>query len=240
MIMKGKSVILWCVLASAVLALLCGPVSAVVLESAYTGKVSAVNQAAGTMTIDVTSRYGIDYTGDKAVGSWNPVTPVSLKGAVPDKAVYNLVNIGDTVRAVQMGDTTGPWITIAKVNLSEKTAVVQNIIGEPQEYFANLFKGNYTVSYTTTADCAKYNKSMGTVAPALSATVVLQKDGKTVMTKTLKPGKGTVYKDKSGASFSILFAKGQSDSSKCRSGSGMMTGIQPISVFVITPVTPTK
>jgi hypothetical protein len=238
--MNGTHIIACCALVCAALALTCGPVSAVILETAYTGTVTGLNPSAGTMTIDATARYGIDYTASGAVASWTPITPASQTGTVPDKAVFNLVRKGDTVRAVNLGGDNGPWITVAKVNASEKTAVVQAIIGEPQEGFADLMPGNLTVSYTTSPDCKKYNTSMGTVAPALSAGITLTKDGRKVMSKVLKPGASMTYKDKAGNGTTVLFVKGQALSSKCKSGSGMMTGPQAVSVFVITPVVKTK
>lgn len=235
--MNGTKLIALCAFFCAALALACGPVSAVILETAYTGTVKALDPAAGTMTVETTARYGIDYTASGPVASWSPITPVSQTGAVPDKAVFTLVKKGDTVRAVNLGGDNGAWITVAKVNSSAPGTIVQSIVGEPKEGIADLLAGNYTVSFTTNPDCARYNKTMGTVTPAVSAGITVAKDGKKVATKTLKAGASMVYKDKKGNGVTVRFVKGQASSAKCRDGNDTMTGPQPISVFVITPTT---
>jgi len=169
-----------------VVASLCiaSPVSAIVQESTYMGRVTAMDPISLTLTIRAESQYGCNYTGGQPSCGFMPITPVQVVGAVPDEGLFNTFHNGDLVTATILGGTGGQWAGIALVVLppGSSTYLATDIYGDPKTIPVTL-GGDYKVEYSTLPDCSSCS---GSVCKALSARVVVRSGEAIVQEKFLK------------------------------------------------------
>lgn len=226
-----KEVFVLFLIAGAAVFLAAAPVSAVVQEISYRGTLASMNQTAGTITLSAGYIYGCDFTNGTAVCSWNPVQPQNLTGTVPDKSVFSILKPGDQVVATSMGGPGGTWIGVAKVFPTPgiENWLATDIIGDPASLPVGL-ASDYSFAYTTKPECGNCT---GTVCNALSAAIVLNSTGRTVMEKTLVNGEKVVYNGRNdNSSVEITFVHGQGLADQCPGKAGMV-GLQPVSTFII-------
>jgi hypothetical protein len=209
------------------------PVSAVLLEVTYQGTVTALDPGAGTVSITASARYGCTYTNEGPRCDWRPITPVIVTCPVPDSAVFNTVKPGDRVEATSMGGEEGTWIAIARLeNGTDGVAGrVTDLFGDPRAIESD-YAGDYSIETVANADCST---CYGTRCTARSATVTVRKGNVAVINTELTPGESAVYTGEGMKQISVTFVQGQAGASSCpgAAGSGMIGGIQPVSVFII-------
>jgi len=211
------------------------PVSAIVQEITYRGSVTAMDPLTLTLTIRAESQYGCNYTGGQPSCGFMPIAPVQVVGAVPDEGLFNTFHNGDLVTATILGGTGGQWAGIALVVLppGSSTYVVTDIYGDPKTIPVPL-GGDYQFEYSTLPDCSSCS---GSVCKARSAHVVVRSGDTIVRELSLNNGQSTRYSGRDdGSSISVLYLSGEASGDSCP-GATPVTGIQPISNFVIT-VTP--
>lgn len=97
--------------------------------------------------------------------------------------------------------------------------------------------GNYGHGPNATPDCAQCT---GTTCTAKSSDVTVYSFEKNVFEKTLKPGESFFSNARNdGSSVTVKFVKGQALSSSCpQVPAGMVGGIQPVSVYIVSLVPP--
>lgn len=209
------------------------PVSAVLLEVTYQGTVTALDPGAGTMSITASARYGCTYTNEGARCDWKPITPVIVTCPVPDSAVFDTIKPGDRVEATSMGGEEGTWIAIARLeNGTDGVAGrVTDLFGDPRAIESD-YAGDYSIETVTNADCST---CYGTRCTARSATVTVLKGNVAVINTELTPGESAVYTGEGMKQITMTFVQGQAGASSCpgTAGSGMIGGVQPVSVFII-------
>lgn len=207
------------------------PVSAIVQEITYRGSVTAMDPLTLTLTIRAESQYGCNYTGGQPSCGFMPIAPVQVVGAVPDEGLFNTFHNGDLVTATILGGTGGQWAGIALVVLppGSSTYVATDIYGDPKTIPVAL-GGDYKVDYTTLPDCSSCS---GSVCKALSAHVVVRSGETIVQEQSLNNGQSTRYSGRNdGSSISVLYLSGEAPGDSCP-GATPVTGMQPISNFVI-------
>ena len=209
---------------------------AVVQESCYLGRITALDPLSNTLIIRAESQYSCDYSTGNPVCGFTPVTPLQVVGTVPDEGIYNIFHNGDQVVATIIGGSGGAWGGIALVATATGTEqwLVTELYGDPHTLPVSL-AGNYRMDYTILPDCSSCS---GSVCKALSAHVMLWSGENAVIDKSLNGGQSTVYSGRNdGSSVSILYLSGESGAGQC-SQAGTIAGPQPISTFIIHVVPP--
>ena len=183
------------------------------------------------MTINVTHQYGCVFGNNTTNCTWDPITPQILNGTAPVADLFSTVKVGNTVEATSIGGPGGRWIAIGTLF---PTPGIENwfatdVFGDPDAAPAPL-TANYGLTYNTTPDCTKCN---GTVCNASSVNITITRVGADVFDKMLRPGENFEYFDRmDNSSIWVKFVSGEASSSLCPNAT-MMTGIQPVSVFVV-------
>ncbi|MDI9632946.1 MAG: hypothetical protein QFX32_02690 [Methanolinea sp.] len=220
------------VLVLAAVSLLCvAPVPALVQETTYMGKVTALDPLSLTLTIRAESQYGCTYQGNAPACGFAPVTPMQVVGAVPDEGVYNTFRLDDTVVATILGGSGGRWAGIALVVTppGSSTPVAKDIFGDPRTVPVPL-GGDYRFEYAVRPDCGQCT---GTVCRALGAQVKLWSGDLPVLERYLNSGQSAVYSGRNdGSRVSILYLSGEAAADQCP-GVSPAAGVQPVSNFVI-------
>lgn len=210
--------------------------SAVLQEITYHGTVGSLDPANNRIEINVTAQFGCTYENGTINCTWNPVTPVTLNGTAPDPAVFSIFRPGDHVEATSMGGAGGNWIGLG---LIFPTPGIENwyatdIVGDSAVITAPLV-GDYEVFYETSPDCMACT---GTVCTAKTANVTITSTATRVFEKVLKPGESFTYNGRNdNSSVMVTFVHGQASSEGCLNGPPM-TGVQPISDFIIHATPP--
>jgi hypothetical protein len=212
------------------------PAAAVIQEITVSGTVSAHSYANNTLIIANPLQYGCSYPpGGTPACSFNPMESTSLTGTVPDSSAFSIFNPGDPVVATSLGGAGGRWIAIAKLYGTAPEKSVVDIVGDPSAIPIPL-AGNYSIEYTTKPDCTACS---GTICTAQSATIksfdkkVLRDGGE------LRPNASSTYSGRNdGSSLSVTFLRGEASSSSCSDKEMMMTGPQPVSVYIVHVVPP--
>lgn len=205
--------------------------SALVQETTYLGRVTAMDPLSLTLTIRAESEYGCDYSGGNPSCSFKQITPLQVIGTVPDEGVYNTFHNGDLVAGTILGGTGGRWAGIALVIQPPGSSayVTSDIYGDPRTIPVPL-GGDYGFDYSTLPDCSQCS---GSVCRALSAHVVVRSGDTVVLEQSLNNGQSTRYSGRNdGSEISILYLSGEASSSSCP-GTAPVAGIQPVSNFVI-------
>jgi hypothetical protein len=221
------------VLLTVVLCLLAAapPATAVLQEITYRGTVTALSQANNTVTINVTHQYGCVFGNNTTRCTWDPIAPQVLNGTTPVPDLFSTVKVGSMVEATSIGGPGGRWIAIGTLF---PTPGIENwfatdVFGDPDAAPAPLM-ANYGLIYTAKPDCAKCN---GAVCNASSVNITITRVNADVFDKVLRPGENFEYFDqKDNSSVWVKFVSGEAPSSLCPNAT-VMTGIQPISVFVV-------
>ncbi|MCQ8893167.1 MAG: hypothetical protein NQU46_00810 [Methanolinea sp.] len=227
---RKKTIFLGCLL-GIILIGLAMPTAALVQESAYVGRVTAMDPLSQTLTIRAESLYGCDYSKGAPACGYSPITPLQIVGGVPEEGAFNTFHNGDLVAGTIIGGSGGQWAGIALVSAvtGAEGYVTTDIYGDPNTLPVQL-AGGYTFEYTTLPDCSQ---CAGPVCKALSTRVLLKSAGMTVLDQSLNKGQSTRYSGRNdGSMVSIIYLSGEADSSPC-SATAPGPGRQPVSTFVI-------
>lgn len=212
------------------------PVAAVIQEITISGSVSSLHREDNTIIIANPAQYGCSYpAGGTPVCSFTPMNHPSLTGRVPDESAFSIFGPGDPIVATSLGDAGGVWITLAKLSGTAPDKTVTDIIGDPSTIDIPL-AGDYSLDLSPKPDCKACS---GTTCTASTANVSIL--DKTTLTGwgELVPNASTTYSGRNdGSSVSVTFVKGQASSSSCSEGKIMMTGPQPVSVYIVHVVPP--
>ncbi|MCK9631363.1 MAG: hypothetical protein M0R30_06940 [Methanoregula sp.] len=225
------------ILISAFIMCLCVlPAAAVVQEVTVKGTVSAINKEESTLTIADPLQYGCSYPASGGpVCSYMAMDVTTLTGNVPSESAWTLFKTGDTVVATSLGGAGGSWITIAKLyNSLPVGEYVTSLVGDPGAIPTPLV-GNYAVDTITVPDCTSCS---GTTCKATTSTVFVLSSGTRVFEETLAPRQVMLYNGRNdGSSVEVTFVKGEASSDTCAGRTGM-TGMQPVSVYIVNVVPP--
>lgn len=225
------------ILISALILCLCVlPAAAVVQEVTVKGTVSAINKEESTLTIANPLQYGCSYPASGGpVCSYTAMDVASLTGNVPSESAWTLFQTGDTVVATSLGGAGGSWITIGKLyNSLPAGEYVTSLVGDPGAIPTPLV-GNYAVDTITVPDCTACS---GTTCKATTSTVFVLSSGTRVSEETLAPRQVMLYNGRNdGSSVEVTFVKGEASSDTCAGRTGM-TGMQPVSVYIVNVVPP--
>jgi hypothetical protein len=212
------------------------PAAAVIQEVTVKGMVSSINKGDKTITIENPEQYGCSYpAGGNPVCSFTLMNTSFLTGTAPADSALTIFNIGDTVVATSLGGAGGNWVTLAKLyNGLPAGEYVIDIVGDPATIPTPL-AGDYALELSTDPDCTSCS---GTTCNAATSTVRILSSGTAVLEKSLNPRQVALYNGRNdGSSVEVTFVKGEASSSTC-AGRTMMTGPQPISVYIVNIVPP--
>jgi hypothetical protein len=212
------------------------PAAAAIQEVTVSGSVAAHSYANNTLTIANPAQYGCTYpAGGTPVCSFTPLVSTSLTGTVPDESAFSIFKPGDPVVATSLGGMGGRWIAIAKLTGTAPDKSVTDIVGDPSKIPIPL-AGDYSLVLSTRPDCKTCS---GTTCTAAAANVSIL-DGKTLTGwGNLVPNASTTYSGRNdGSSITVTFVRGQASSSSCSEKEIMMTGPQPVSVYIVHVVPP--
>jgi len=218
------------------LALVAMPAAAAVQEIAYLGRITALDPLSGTITIRAESQYLCDYSRGDAACRFTPITPLQVVGTVPEEGIFNTFRNGDQVVATILGASGGAWAGFSRVipSASREEWMVTDLFGDPDTIPVPL-AGDYEIEYSTTPDC---NHCTGSVCKAQNAHVVLKSGGIPVLERSMTAGQSARYSGRNdGSSVSILYLTGEAGAGPC-SQAGSLTGMQPISNFILQVVPP--
>ncbi len=214
------------------------PAGAAVLEVTVRGTVSDISVVNDTLTLLNPQQYGCNYgSGTSApVCSWSPINATAITGTVPDAAAFSVFAKNDQVVAVSFGGTGGEWIALAKLYGSGPSAnYATDEIGDISSLPISLV-GDYSVNGATAPNCSVCT---GTICTAVSSNVTIESGAMVVASQSLVPGSSLFFNGRNDASsVNVTFINGQASSSAC-SGNALMTGVQPISdylIFIVPPV----
>ncbi|MDD1681057.1 MAG: hypothetical protein LUQ35_05555 [Methanoregula sp.] len=212
------------------------PAAAAIQEVTVSGSVSEFSRANNTLTILNPAQYGCTYQANGTpVCSYTPLVITTLTGSVPDESAFSVFSPGDPIVATSLGGIGGHWIAIAKLYGTAPDKTVTNIVGDPSKVKESL-AGDYSIKLSPRPDC---NACSGTICTAAAANVSIL-DGKTLRSSgDLTPNGMSTYSGRNdGSSITVTFVKGQASSVSCSEREIMMTGPQPVSVYIVDVVPP--
>jgi hypothetical protein len=159
----------------------------------------------------------------------------NLTGTVPDASAFSVFNPGDPVVATSLGGAGGQWIAIAKLTGTAPDKTTIDIVGDPSSVPVPL-AGGYSLDLSTKPDCTACS---GTTCTAAAANISIL-DQKTLRSSgDHPPNASTTYSGRNdGSSVTVTFIKGQASSASCPEREVMMTGPQPVSVYIVHVVPP--
>jgi hypothetical protein len=208
------------------------PAGAVLPSYSFRGTVTDVSGSDNTVTILVTHKWGCVYDGRETPCSWMTMTPKVLTGTVPVPEVFDKVRVGSSVEAGSIGSQGVKWagIGVLAPSTASEPLHATDLYGDPGMLPAPLAAG-YAVSAENQPDCACCS---GSVCEAASANVTISKNDLLVWNGTLGAGGEGYYEDPAdGTSVSVTFISGQAPASLCPDTPFGMSGVQPVSVFIV-------
>lgn len=212
------------------------PATAALLEVTVSGTVSGYDRANHTVTIANPARYGCSYPpGEEKNCSFTPMDVAALTGTIPSDSTMAVIHPGDPVVATSIGGAGERWIALAALAGPTDSRTVVDIVGEPSAIPLPL-AGDYSLDLITNPDCTACS---GTICTAQTSYVgildhkVLRDSGNLTLNAT-----STYSARNDGSSITVTFEKGQAPSSACAGRDGMMTGPQPVSVYIVHVVPP--
>jgi hypothetical protein len=208
------------------------PAGAVLPSYSFRGTVTDVSRSDNTVTILVTHKWGCVYDGRETPCSWMTMTPKVLTGTVPVPEVFDKVRVGSSVEAGSIGSQGVKWagIGVLAPSTASEPLHATDLYGDPGMLPAPLAAG-YAVSAENQPDCACCS---GSVCEAASANVTISKNDLLVWNGTLGAGGEGYYEDPAdGTSVSVTFISGQAPASLCPDTPFGMSGVQPVSVFIV-------
>jgi len=210
----------------------CLPAGAKLQAFCFRGTVLGFSETNNTITILATHEWACRFEGDKPTCTWQPVTPRTLTGTAPGKAVFDRLKIGSTVMAGSLGIPGGAWdgIGLLMPPSGPEALHATDLYGELTLLPAPLVAG-YGIAGNPVPDCENCS---GAICPARAANLTISRNGAEVWSGTLYAGDGVQYLDPLDRSgLDITFVSGETSSGPCLNEGGGMTGIQPVSVFVV-------
>lgn len=208
------------------------PAGATLPSYSFRGSVIDVSESDNTVTILATHKWGCVYDGRETPCSWIPVTLKVLSGTVAFPGVFDRIRVGSSVEAGSIGLQGEVWTGIGILAPSYGTGEphATDLYGEPGLLRAPLAAG-YGLEFTMQPDCGDCS---GATCTAQSADVIITRNGAEVWGGTLLPGEEAAYSDPAdGSGLSVMFVSGQASSHLCPDTPPVMSGIQPISVFIV-------
>jgi len=198
----------------------------------FRGTVTDISRTNNTVTILVTHSWACEYTGGTATCTWKSISPRVLTGTVPVPEVLNKLKIGSSVEAGSIGSQGERWAGIGVLTpmYSSEPLHATDLYGDLGMLRAPLAAG-YSLAVSTQPDCGSCS---GTVCEARAANVTISRGGAEVWSGTLLPGEETSYEDPvDGPGISVAFVSGQASANLCPDTPPGMTGVQPVSVFIV-------
>ncbi|MCQ8893621.1 MAG: PEGA domain-containing protein [Methanolinea sp.] len=211
----------------------CVPAGALLPSYSLRGSVVDYSRANNTVTILVTHKWGCVYDGRENPCSWIPITPRTLTGTVPVPEVFDHIGFGSPVMAGSIGTQGERWTSIGTLTpfAAPEPYHATHLFGDLGLLPAPLVAG-YGISATTKPDCGECS---GSVCTARWANVTITREGTPVWNGTLLPYGEMAYDDPhDGSGISVTFVSGQASSNLCPGLPVGMSGIQPISVFIVS------
>ena len=208
------------------------PAGAVLPSYSFRGFVTDMSRPDNTVTILVTHRWGCEYMNGTATCSWRQMTPQVLTGTAPIPDVFDRIRIGSPVEAGSIGTQGERWTGIGILTPSSATEPLRgtDLYGDTGLLPAPLAAG-YSLAVKTEPDCGSCS---GSVCQAQDADVTISRNGAEVWSGTLLPGGVAYYDDPmDGSSISVKFIAGQAPAYLCLDTPPGMSGIQPVSVFIV-------
>jgi hypothetical protein len=210
----------------------CLPAGVALPSYSFRGSVVGFSEIDNTVTVLVTHTWGCEYGNETMTCTWRQITPKVLTGTAPTSEVFDRIRTGSPVMAASIGRQGERWtgIGILTPSYSIEPLHATDLYGEPGLLPAPLAAG-YALAITTQPDCGNCS---GTVCQAQTADVAISHGIGEVWNGTLLPGKETVYEDPlEGSGISVKFVSGQASSNPCASMPPGISGIQPVSVFIV-------
>lgn len=210
----------------------CLPAGAMLPSYSFRGAVTDVSRTNNTVTIFVTHRWACEYTNGTAICAWKSISPKMLTGTVPVPEVFDKMKVGSSVEAGSIGSQGERWagIGVLTPTYSSEPLHATDLYGDLGMLRAPLAAG-YSLAVSTQPDCGSCS---GTVCEARAANVTISRGGAEVWSGTLLPGEETSYEDPvDGPGISVAFVSGQASANLCPDTPPGMTGVQPVSVFIV-------
>lgn len=210
----------------------CMPTAAILPSYSYRGTVTDLSRSDNTVTILVTHRWGCEFVNESALCNWRSISPKTLSGTAPTPEVFNHIKIGSTVEAGSIGTEGERWVGIGLLMspYSSEPLHATRLFGDPGVLHAPLV-AQYSLAVATDPECGNCS---GSVCNAQSANVTIFRDGLERWAGFLLPGGQTVYTDSTdGSGVTVRFVSGQARSDHCLDTSAIMSGVRPVSIFIV-------
>jgi hypothetical protein len=210
----------------------CMPAGAILQQFTYRGYVSSSDPGTGNITLLATHTWRCSYDNNTAHCGWGAISPIPVTGKVPSAEVFTVVRPGKVVEASSLGIPGGHWTGIGLLApvYEEGGYVTTALFGNPESLPAP-FPCGYVVRAVTNPDC---EHCTGSTCPALGADTTILRNGNERWNGTLLPGKEYQYRDPiDQSSVYIRFVSGTASSNRCPNATGIFTGPQPVSIFII-------
>jgi len=208
------------------------PVGAVLPSYCFRGAVTDLSRSDNTVTILVTHRWACEFVDGTALCNWKPISPQILTGTVPAPEVFDHVRIGSSVEAGSIGSQGERWVGIGVLtpSFSAEPLHATRLFGDLGILRAPL-ASRYSLEADTEPDCGDCS---GMVCQARATHVTISRDGLEMMSVTLLPGQEVIWTDPGDSSgVTLTFVSGQASANLCPDTPPGMSGVQPISVFVV-------
>lgn len=210
----------------------CMPAGAILQQFTYRGYVSSTDPVSGNLTLLATHSWRCSYDNATQHCGWEAVSQKPVTGKVPAADVFSMVRPGKVVEASSLGIPGGYWTGIGVLApvYEEGGYVATDLFGNLPSLPAPL-PGGYVVNAVTEPDC---EHCTGSTCPARGATIAILRNGEECWTGTLLPGEESRYRDPLDQSgVYIRFVSGNASSNLCPNATGIFTGPQPVSLFIL-------
>lgn len=211
----------------------CLPPAAAILPSyCFRGTVTDLSRSDNTVTVLVTHKWGCEYFDAAATCNWKSISPQILSGTAPTPEVFDYVRIGSSVEAGSIGSQGERWVGIGVLtpSYSSEPLHATRLFGDLGILRAPL-ASRYSLAVFTQPDCGE---CAGAVCVAQSTNVTISRDGLEMLAVTLLPGEEVICTDPAdGSGVTLTFVSGQASVNLCPDTPPGMSGVQPISVFVV-------
>jgi hypothetical protein len=208
------------------------PAGAILQQFTYRGYVSSTDPENANLTLLATHTWRCSYDNATVHCGWGAISPMQITGTVPSTEIFAAIHPGKIVEASSLGIPGGHWTGIGVLvpAYEEGGYIATDLFGNLQSLPAPL-SGGYVVNAVTKPDC---EHCTGSTCTALGATIAILRNEEECWTGTLLPGEEYQYRDPLDQSgVYIRFVSGNASSSLCPNATGIFTGPQPVSVFIL-------